>query len=219
MNKIRIKKMLPAALMLALCTAAAAQDAAPVAEERREAVLQQIAAASAGMKSLSCSFEQTRVTAMLSDKLVSTGRMYYRQEGCLRWEYAPPMDYTFILNNRKALMLAKGRRLSDPKLSRFFREMSDIMVHGVSGSGLSDAQNFDVACYESAVRWEVVLTPRKKELRKMFASITLTFNLKDYTADQIALAESNGDVTTIRLLEKQLNIVIDEAMFNVSINL
>jgi outer membrane lipoprotein-sorting protein len=209
------KKNLLAALMLFFCAGANAQDAVPVDAEQLRSVLQQIAAASAGMKSLICDFEQTRATSMLSDKLVSTGKMYYRRENYLRWEYAPPAEYTFILNNQKALMLAGGKRISDPKMSRFFREMTGIMVNGISGSGLSDTKNFDVACYKSPAQWDVALIPQRKELKKMFASITLTFNLKDYTADRIELKESNGDVTTIRLLGKQLNVEIDDAMFGV----
>lgn len=211
----RTKQILPVALTLIVSASVSAQNAAPAAEAQREAMLQQIAVASAGMSSLICDFEQTKVTSMLSNALVSTGKMYYRRESCLRWEYAPPAEYTFVMNGKSALMLAQGKRIGDPKMSRFFREVTGLMVSGVSGSGLGDTQRFDVACYERAAQWEVVLTPRKKELKKMFASITLTFNLKDYTADRIELKESNGDVTTIRLLAKQLNVAIDEEIFSV----
>jgi outer membrane lipoprotein-sorting protein len=210
---MRIKQNLLAALTLLLYAGAAAQDAAPADGERQRAALQQIAAAAAGMKSLACRFEQTKVASMLSDKQASTGKMYYRQAGCLRWEYDPPVEYTFVLNNSHALMLAGAKRISDPKMSRFFREIAGIMMNGVGGSGLSDTKNFDVTCREGAAHWEVALVPRRKELKKMFASINLTFNSKDYTADRIELNESNGDVTAIRLFGKQLNVEIDDEKF------
>ncbi|MDR1342507.1 MAG: outer membrane lipoprotein carrier protein LolA [Prevotellaceae bacterium] len=213
-----IKKSIFAALAFILCAGADAggQEAAPVAPEQHRQMLQQIAAASAGMESLACDFEQAKVSSMLSGESTSTGKMYYRRrDSCLRWEYAPPLGYTFILNGKKALMLTGGKSVSDAKLSRFFREMVGIMVSGISGSGLTDTKSFDAACYGGAAQWEVVLTPRRKELKKMFDSIKLTFNLKDYTADRIELQESNGDVTTIRLLGKQLNVEIDDAKFNV----
>ncbi|MDR0687140.1 MAG: outer membrane lipoprotein carrier protein LolA [Prevotellaceae bacterium] len=210
----QIKNIFLAALMLACCANAGAQDEAAAAQEEQLLTLQQIAAASAGMKSLICDFEQTKVMSMLNDKLVSTGKMYYRRDGCLRWEYAPPAEYTFILNNKKALMLAGGKRISDAKMNRFFQEMIGVMMNGINGSGLTDKNTFEVSYQRSTEQFEVVLLPVRREVKKMFASITLTFNLKDYTTDRIALKESNGDVTTIRLLEKQLNVEIDDAKFN-----
>lgn len=209
----RSKQNLLAALAVLLCAGAGAQSTAPANGERQQVALQQIAAAAAGMKSLVCDFEQTKVTSMLSNKLASTGKMYYRQGCCLRWEYDPPVEYTFLLNNNRALMLAGGKQISNPKMSRFFREMAGIMMNGVSGSGLNDTKNFDLSCYEGEATWEFVLVPRRKELKKMFASIKLTFSSKDYTADRIELNENNGDVTAIRLLGKQLNAKIDEEKF------
>lgn len=214
-KRVRIKRHLLAAQALLLCACASAQDAAPVDRARQEAVLQQIAAAAAGMSSLACDFEQAKATSMLSDMLVSTGKMYYRRESCLRWEYDPPVEYTFLLNNSQALMLAGGKRINDPKVSRFFREITGIMMNGISGSGLNDTKNFDVACYEGAGLWDIVLVPRRKDLKKMFASIKLSFNSKSYTADQIVLYESNGDVTAIRLMNKLLNTKIDDEKFKV----
>jgi outer membrane lipoprotein-sorting protein len=202
-------------LMLTLPFLAGAQEAAATPEQHRQ-LLQQIAAASAGMESLACDFEQTRVSSMLSGEVTSIGKMYYkRQNSCLRWEYAPPLAYTLILNGKKSLMLAGGRSISDAKLSRFFQEMVGVMVSGISGSGLTDTKSFDVTCHREAAQGEVVLVPLRREMKKMLASIKLTFNLKDYTADVIELQEKNGDATIIRLLNKQLNVALDEAKFNV----
>jgi outer membrane lipoprotein-sorting protein len=164
---------------------------------------------------LVCDFEQTKTMSLLSDDITSTGKMYYRRDGCLRWEYAPPDAYTFIQNNKKALMLAGDKRISDVKLSRFFQEMVGVMMNGISGSGLTDTKNFDVSYSGNVAQLEVTLVPVRKEMKKMFSSIKLTFNLKDYTADEIELKEKSGDVTIIRLLNKQLNVDVDNAKFDV----
>jgi outer membrane lipoprotein-sorting protein len=93
--------------------------------------------------------------------------------------------------------------------------MVGVMMNGISGSGLTDTKNFDVSYSGNVAQLEVTLVPVRKEMKKMFTSIKLRFNLKDYTADEIELKEKSGDVTIIRLLNRQMNVDIDNANFDV----
>ncbi len=64
-------------------------------------VIKKINTTAAELKSMSCTFVQTKNLSMLNDKMVSKGQMYYSQPNKLRWEYTSPYNYIFIFNETK----------------------------------------------------------------------------------------------------------------------
>jgi outer membrane lipoprotein-sorting protein len=188
----------------------------PATPEQQQLMQQTIAAASSNMKSLTCDFEQSKTSSLLSGKAVSTGKMYYRNDGCLRWEYLVPAGYTLILNAGQIAILSGDRStVVDTRMSRFFREMANIMMNGISGSGLNDSKAFAVQYLCGNTQWQAVLTPQHREMKRMFASITLTFNLTDYTVDVVDMQETGGDATIIRLRGKRMNEGIEDLRFEI----
>ncbi|MDR0863633.1 MAG: outer membrane lipoprotein carrier protein LolA, partial [Candidatus Symbiothrix sp.] len=148
----------------------------------------------------------------------SKGKMYYRNDNCLRWEYSSPYLYTFVLNDKKVMMQAENsqKNVIDVKSSKFFQEIIKIMMNGINGNGLKDIKSFTVSYYWSANQWRVQLIPLQKEMKKMFSTIKLTFNVKDYSVDKVEMEEQNGDTTTILLSGKQFNKTIENAKFIVN---
>ena len=194
-----------------------AQQLVLATSEQKQWMLECITASSAGMHSLICNFEQVKVLSILDEKMVSKGLMYYRNDNCLRWEYTSPYLYTFVLNDKKIMMQAeKGKKnVIDVKSSRFFQEIIKMMMNGITGTGLSDIKNFTVSYYWSENQWRVHLIPLQKEMKKMFSTIKLTFNVKDCSVDKVEMEEQNGDATTILLSGKQFNKTIENAKFTV----
>jgi outer membrane lipoprotein carrier protein len=201
-------------MALIACMNICAQPLAPATKEQQQLMLEKIEASSKKMKSLICDFEQTKELSILNEKMVSKGKMYYRQENCLRWEYVSPYTYTFVLNDNKILMqTGKSRNVMDVKSSKLFQEVVKMMVNSINGNGLTDIKNFTAAYYWSGKEWKITLTPLQKEVKKMFSVIELTFNVKDYTVDQVKMNEPNGDTTLIRLSGKQFNLKIEDEKF------
>jgi outer membrane lipoprotein-sorting protein len=123
-----------------------------------------------------------------------------------------------VLNGNTVLMQAENsRNVMDVQSSGFFREIIKIMMNGISGSGLSDLKSFDVRYFkrEDITLWEVHLLPRQKDMKQMFATIKLTFDTKDYSVVQVELTERSGDTTVIRLLDKQINVQIEDDTFHI----
>ncbi|MDR0413384.1 MAG: outer membrane lipoprotein carrier protein LolA [Dysgonamonadaceae bacterium] len=193
-----------------------AQPFVPATKEQQRLMSEKITAASLKMESLTCDFEQTKELALLDEKMISKGKMYYRQDGCLRWEYLSPYVYTFILNDKKILMqTGKSRNVVDIRSNRLFQEVVKIMMNSINGNSLTDTKSFRPAYYWGEKEWKIVLVPLQKELKKMFASIELTLNVNDYSVDTIRMNEPNGDTTTIRLSGKQFNPKIQDEKFAV----
>jgi outer membrane lipoprotein-sorting protein len=188
----------------------------PATAEQQKMMLEKITAASERMESLVCHFEQTKELSLLSEKMISHGTMYYRNSGLLRWEYSSPYNYAFVLNGKKILLQTEtGRNVIDIKSNQFFQEIVKVMINGVSGSGLTDLKNFAPLYCWSEKKWEVSLAPVKKEMKQMFSAIKLTFNVDDFTVDNVEMEERNGDRTNIRLTDKKINEKIEDRRFNI----
>jgi outer membrane lipoprotein carrier protein len=191
-----------------------AQLLVPANEEQKQFMLGKITAAAAGMESLVCDFEQIKELSILNEKMISTGKMYYRNDNSLRWEYQRPYTYVFVLNEKKILMQSEQTRsVIDVNSSGFFQELVNIMINGINGNGLKDNKNFNISYFVGESQWSVTLTPVQKEVKKLFSTITLTFNVQDYTVDKIAMKEKNGDSTLILLSKKQFNKKIENEKY------
>ena len=85
-------------------------SAAGLTAPRKQEIIGSINSAASAMKSMTCSFTQTKYLSLLSDKMVSEGKMYYRQPNRLRWEYTSPYQYLFVLNGTKVYVGNKSRK-------------------------------------------------------------------------------------------------------------
>lgn len=200
--------------LLAGYTFLQAQELHPVEGERKESMLQQIGRTAASLKTMQCDFEQTKYLSLLNDKMVSKGRMYYKQEYLLRWEYDMPYRYIFILNDAKVILKsARQKEVIDVKSSRLFQEIVRIMMSSVTGKCLTEDKDFQVTLYIKGQEWIARLVPRKKEMKQMFRTITLHFCPERSMVSEIEMSEQSGDLTRIVLTNVQANILIDEKVF------
>jgi outer membrane lipoprotein carrier protein len=193
-----------------------AQDLRPASPEEQREIVAQIEKASRKMTSLTCDFEQVKTLSILNEEMISKGRMYYRNDHCLRWEYLSPYRYTFVLNNKTILMQAgNSRNVIDVKSSRFFQEIVRIMMNGING--MTDLKSFDVRYYkqEKEGLWNAHLFPKQKDMKQMFTSIKLSFHPEDYTVGQVEMNERSGDTTVIRLSGKRINEKIEDDTFHI----
>lgn len=163
--------------------------------------------AASKMKTMQCDFVQTKQLKLLNDKMVSQGKMYYRQPSQLHWEYVSPYTYTFILNDQKVLLKNSRRSdVIDVRQNRMFREIARIMMESVVGKSLSDEKDFQTLLTPSGKEWVATLIPKRKEMKQMFSRIILHFSTGQWLVTRVELIEPKGDQTLIELK----NIKTDE---------
>lgn len=179
-------------------------------------IIRKINATATSMKTMQADFVQTKHVKMLGDKLVSRGRMYYRQADRLRWEYTTPYAYTFVLNGQRVL-LRKGQRsdVMDTKQNKMFREIARLMMNTVTGQSLTSGKDFKVSIATSGSEWLATLTPQRKEMKQMFQRIMLHFSKTTSMISIIELTERNGDRTVIQLKNVQKNKAINAKNFEI----
>ena len=182
---------------------------------QQKAMVEKISQTAASIRTMECQFSQVKTLGFLNDKLTSGGRMLFVAEGGkLRWEYQQPYSYTFILNGAKAyIRSAKSRQTIDIRQSRLFQSIAEVMMNSVTGKSLTTSRDFGCEMYSRGDEWQAVLTPKRKELKKLFSTIRLHFSSGRQMVTQVEMAETSGDTTVITLKNVKTNGRIDEKMF------
>lgn len=207
-----MKKLLTILLSILVC--GGALSAAPLSDAKQKEVIAKINKAAAGLKSMSCSFVQTKHLSLLSDKMVSEGKMNYKHPNKLRWEYTSPYRYLFIFNGAKVYVGNKSRKdVIDTNTNKIFKEVARIMMSTVTGKALSNPTDFTTRVDDGITGWQVTLVPKKKEMKKMFSKIILSFSKSDLMISEISLYEKNNDRTNIKLKNISSNTAVNETLF------
>lgn len=189
-------------------------EAAGLTAKQKTEAIAKINQAASGLKSMKCSFVQTKYLSLLSDKMVSEGKMYYRQSNKLRWEYTSPYSYLFIFNGTKVYVGGKSRKdVIDTKNNKVFKEVARIMMNTVTGKALSNSSDFAVDISSSGNDWLVTLVPKKKDLKQMFKKIIMKFSKSSTMISEIDIYEKNGDRTNIKMKNITTNCSLNESLF------
>ena len=200
-------------LLLTLLCAVSAMAASLTAQQEQE-VIGKINRTVSGLKSMSCTFTQAKFLSLLSDKMVSEGKMYYIRPNKLRWEYTNPYQYLFIFNGNKVYVGNKSRKdVIDTNNNKIFKEVARIMMSTVTGTALSNSSDFAIDVADVNNRWQITLIPKKKEMKRMFSNIVLSFDKSNLMISEINIYEKNNDRTNIKLNDIKTNSVVDETLF------
>jgi len=200
--------------VVALCGQAQTLKKATVAQSRE--MVAAVNKTAASLKSIKCNFTQTKSMSFLKDKMVSRGKMYYTNDGRLRWEYTTPYRYTFVINGGKVTMQSASKTSTvDLASSRLFQSIASIMVSSVTGKSLSSSKDFAVEMCTSGNQWVARLTPKRGELKRMFKEVRLHFNAAHSMVSKVVMVEKGGDTTTIELSDVKTNVAIPASTFTV----
>lgn len=210
----KIKKMKKIATIFCMLLCALSVMAAPLTAQQKQDVIGRINKAASGLKSMSCSFTQTKYLSLLSDRVVSEGKMNYKQPNKLRWEYTTPYQYLFIFNGTKVYVGNKSRKdVIDTNTNKVFKEVARIMMSTVTGTALSNSSDFSIDVADGNTLWQITLVPKRKEMKKMFSKIVLLFNKSNLMIAEINIYENNNDRTNIKLKNIKTNGVVNETLF------
>ena len=210
-----MKKITGLLLCLLLTLTAQAQSLKKVDAARQRQLIERINRAAAGITTLECRFTQVKTLRFLNDKMTSSGRMLFMADGGrLRWEYQQPYQYTFVINGEKVyIKSARNTQTIDIRQSRLFQSIAEMMMNSVTGKSLTSSADFGCTMYSGGDEWVAQLTPKRKEMKKMFKEIRLHFSAQQQMVTQVEMTEPSGDTTVITLKDVKTNGRIDTKMF------
>lgn len=176
-------------------------------------VKQQFAKAAQNTQSIQCDFVQEKNLSMLSDKIVSKGKFWFKKDNKVRMEYQQPSYYLLVINGKdiKIRDAQKESKVSG-KNNKLFEQINKITVDCVRGTVL-DNTDFSTKISENAQQYRLEMVPVNKAMKEYFKAIVLLVDKQDYAVSKITMEELSGDDTIISFLHKQLNINIPDAVF------
>ena len=157
-----------------------------IVRAQEEELLQQVLAANAPT-TLQASFTMVRHSPMLTEDLRSEGEVFLQAPDKICWEVQRPFSRRTVLNGTEE----SSHRFRMPEAKDF-----------TLSSGSSDG----------AVRLE--LTPRRKDLQRMFAKIELTVHPETLLVQEVLLVGKDGDWTAIRFDHIRTDALIPQERFN-----
>jgi outer membrane lipoprotein-sorting protein len=174
------------------------------------------ATASQKLTTIKSDFVQEKELSMLSEKIVSKGKFWFKRESAVRMEYTQPFQYLMIINGSKIYIKdsQKENRIS-AKSNKLFEQINKIMMDCVNGSALSNA-DFTTRIFEAPDAYLVELSPVNKNLKNLFQHINLIVSKKEYAVTKIEMHEPSGDNTTISYLNRETNVSLPDALFAIN---
>jgi len=169
---------------------------------------------SKSVNTIQSDFIQEKHLTILSDKIVSSGKFFFKKENQIRWEYTSPIKYLIILSNNQVYIKDEGRTNQyDLGSNKAFREINNIMSGAVQGNLLQDETKYKSAYYENSKNYLVILTPNDKTMKDYIQSICLYFDKKNFSVTGIKLVENSDDYTLIQFNNRKQNIAISADLF------
>lgn len=167
------------------------------------------------METIKSDFVQEKNLSMLSEKITSKGKFWFKKESLLRMEYDKPFEYLMILNNDN-IYIKDGKKESrvSVKSNKIFQQINKIIVGCVQGAILNN-HDFKMKAFENKNAYLVELTPEAKMLKEFFKNIDITIDKHDSSVTTIVMNENSGDNTTLHFTNRELNIPIPDALFNI----
>ena len=170
--------------------------------------------ATASIESIQSGFSQVKDLTMLSEKMISTGKFWYKKKDKLRMEYIHPYPYLMILHGGK-IFVKDGQKENQfsANSNKIFQQVNRILIDCVSGNMLNNT-DFQARIFENAGSFLIEFQPIAKNLKELYKNINIVMDKKEYTATVVNMIEVSGDKTIIRFQNKVLNGPIPDSVFN-----
>lgn len=207
-----MKRLWLSILFVAMGLFASAQT--QLSESQSQEIMASLTEAASSMQTMQCRFVQSKNMAMLTEPSVSEGKMYFSSPDRLRWEYLTPYPFALVVNGEKIVKVTDGKaEVLDGNSGRMYQGITNMIMGSASGKKLFDTSTFDVVLYDDGACWKAEMTPKRRDMKRMFSQLVFHFDKKSQVIDHVEFVEPSGDKTIIQFEEIRLNEKIEEERF------
>ena len=140
--------------------------------------------------------------------------MVYAAPDRLRWAYEKPYPFALVVNGEQITRIADGKsEVVDAKSGKMYQGIVSIILGSASGRNLFDRSLFEVTLFDDGTLWKAEMTPKRRDIKRMFSQLVFRFDKKTNTINQVEMKEAGGDVTKIQFEDIRVNEAIENQMF------
>lgn len=174
-----------------------------------------MAKANATLQTIASDFNQIKNLSLLSDKIKSKGKFYFKKEDKVRIEYTSPYTYLLVMNGVQVMVKDEQKTSKiNARGNKAMQSVNRIMIDCMRGTVLSNP-DFKPAVFENTNSFMLALTPVTPEMKKMFRQIDVYLNKKSFEVTRLTMAEQGGDFTDMNFINTQRNTTVNESLFKV----
>lgn len=208
-----MKRLWLSILFVAMSLFASAQT--QLSESQSQEIMASLTEAASSMQTMQCRFVQSKTMAMLAEPSVSEGKMYFSSPDRLRWEYLIPYPFALVVNGERIVKVTDGKaEVLEGNAGRMYQGIVSMIMGSASGKKLFDTSAFDVVLYDDGAFWKAEMTPKRRDMKRMFSQLVFRFDKKSQVIDHVEFIEPKGDKTEIRFEEIRLNEEIGEEFYH-----
>ena len=176
------------------------------AEQRLDEILTAMKNAGDQLSTLSANFEQTHHDHIMDENETSTGVLYYKVPGRIRWEYEHPFPKVLLVKDDKIrLFNPVANQVQEFKKGQMKGAGADLLI-GFGRSNAEMGKNYDVRLKEeSSDSVTLLLIPKPGSSASLFKAIELTMDKKRWIPLRSVFHEANRDTTEIIFKDIEVN--------------
>ena len=178
-----------------------------------EAFKAQFAQTARQTQTIKSDFVQEKNLSLLSEKVVSKGKFWFKKENKVRMEYASPTYYLMVINGKNfRIKDARTDKNISTSGNKLFEQISKVTADCVQGNVLGN-KDFSAKVLENPQHYLLQMTPVAKGMKDFFTAIDLLVDKKDLRVVKITMHERSGDDTMISFQQKEVNVAIPDEIF------
>jgi outer membrane lipoprotein carrier protein len=167
----------------------------------------------ASTSTISADFTESSYSSMLKEAQKSSGELWFKQPGKIRFEHVSPKKTVLLINNQSIKYFDNGKEIKNVAALKVIRKIQDLMVKMFSGA-FFESKEFTLSYYENATNYKINLTPKNKRMTKYISVIQLVFSKKDGTLKELTIKENETDKLVYTFSNIQLNKTILDIKFS-----
>lgn len=174
--------------------------------DRLGEILAALGKAGDSLETLTAEFEQTNRDHILEEEEKTSGKLYMKVPGQIRWEYAPPDSKVLLVKDDKILLYNPiAHQAQEFKQGQRRGAGADLLI-GFGKSNAEIGKHYDVSLVAEDDRQVVLkLVPKPDSAASIFAAIDMTLNKENWTPDRTVFHELNKDTTILEFQNVRVN--------------
>jgi outer membrane lipoprotein-sorting protein len=182
--------------------------------EKLAAILARVSQAQLETQTLEAAFEQRRVSRLLAEPSVMSGRFYFRAPDLVRWEYTSPRAMTVLIHDGEAITYRPAeKRAERVEVGRVQRRVFRLMGAAEPLDALRQYFSFTLRDAGDGANFVLVLRPTMPQIKKRMEEVTVEIDRARFLPLGLSYSEPDGDTASYVFSEVKRNQPIAEERF------
>jgi outer membrane lipoprotein-sorting protein len=170
---------------------------------------------SARLIGIESNFSQTKYIGLLSEKIVSSGKFYYKKPDKICMDYSSPVKYLMVINGNKIKINSDGKsNVYDLSANRMMSQTQALISACMTGNLEKLSSDYELSFKENKTLYWVRVLPQGS-VKSYLKSIDIYLDKNDFSVHQLKITETEDDYTEYTFTAKKKNPSIPDAKFSI----